>query len=189
MPLQTVSYRLRSSQPLIHHNGQLADPLNQWSRLLKQITSKRKKTDADIEEMARLEFMGSLYMSKDGPVIPADALNAMLVNAAKKSREGELAKTGVFCEDHARLEYDGPRDADSLWKAGTFRDTRGVRVNSARVQRTRPVFPEWAATVTFVVDDEVVNPARLDDWMRTAGKMIGLLDFRPRYGRFTAERV
>ena len=189
MALQTVTYQLRSSQPLIQHNGQLADPLNQWSRLLKQITSKRKKTDADFEEMARVEFMGGLYMAKDGPVIPADALSAMIIAAAKKSREGELAKTGVFVEDHARLEYDGPRDADALWKAGTFRDTRSVRVSMNRIQRTRPIFHDWSATVAFVVDDEIVNPARLDDWMYAAGRIIGLLDFRPRYGRFTAQRV
>lgn len=189
MSLQTVSYRLRSSQPLMQHNGQLADPLNKWSKLIKEISSKRKKTDADFEEMARLEFMGGLYMSKDGPVVPIDGLNAMIIAAAKKHREGEFAKTGVFCDDHARLEYDGPRDADALWKAGTFRDTRAVRVGQARVMRTRPIFDEWSAVVTFTVDDEVVNPVRVDAWMGVAGKIIGVLEYRPRYGRFVAERV
>jgi hypothetical protein len=189
MTLRTVSYRLRSSQPLIHHNGQLADPLNQWSRLLKQISSKKPKTDADMEEMARLEFFGSLYMSKDGPVIPSDCLSAMIVGAAKKFREGDKAKTGIICDQHALLEYDGPRDVDGLWKAGTFRDTRGVRISNKRIMRTRPIFHDWSTVVTFMVDDEVVNPSRLDDWLQTGGKLIGLLDYRPRYGRFSAERV
>lgn len=189
MALRTVSYRLRSSSPLMLHSGQLADPLNKWSKSLKQISSKRKKTDADLEEMARLEFLGSLYTTASGPAIPADNLAAMLIAAAKKSREGDLAKTGVFVEDHAMIEYDGPRDPDAMWKAETFRDTRGVRVGTARVMRTRPVFPVWSAIVTFAVDDEIVNPARLDDWMAAAGRIVGLCEMRPRYGRFTAERI
>jgi hypothetical protein len=189
MTLRTVSYKLRSSSPLMLHSGQLADPLNKYSKAIKAISSKRKKTDADFEEMARLEFMGGLYLTKDGPAIPADNITAMIVKAAMKHKEGDMAKTGIFVEDHASIEYTGPRDPDAMWKAETFRDTRGAKIGKARIMRTRPIFQEWSSTVTFTIDDEVVNPSRVDEWLAVAGRAVGLCELRPRYGRFTVERV
>lgn len=189
MALQTLSYRLRSSSPLMLHSGQLADPLNRYSKAIKAISSKRKKTDADFEELARLEFLGGLYVSEAGPAIPADNITAMIIKAAMKHKEGDLAKTGIFVEDHATIEYDGPREPDAMWKAEKFRDTRGARVGTARVMRTRPIFREWSTVVTFTIDDEIVNPARVNDWLQVAGRIVGLCELRPRYGRFVAERI
>lgn len=184
-----LTYRLTSVSPLLIHNGQLADPLNKWSKAIKAISGKRKKVDSDLEEMARLEFMGGLYLDDNGPAIPADNITAMIIKAAMKQKEGDLAKTGAFCENHASLEYDGPRKPDELWQDERFRDTRPCRVGQARVMRTRPIFQQWTATVRLVVDDEIVNPSRVDDWLRTAGRIVGLCELRPRLGRFTVQRV
>jgi hypothetical protein len=189
MTVQTVTYRLTSSAALMQHNGQLADPLNRWSKLIKAISAKRKKTDADYAEMARLEFSGSLYMDPDGPVIPSFSINAMLVNAAKKFREGDMARTGVFCFSHARLNYDGPRTMDGLWAEERFRDARLVKVQTARVVRTRPIFNEWSADITLDIDTSILNPNRVNEWMDTAGRLIGLLEMRPTLGRFTPKLV
>ena len=41
---------------LIMHNGQTADPLNPFSKAMKEISGKRKKTDTDYEAMANIEF-------------------------------------------------------------------------------------------------------------------------------------
>lgn len=156
---------------------------------MKQISGKRKKTDADYEEMARIEFLAALYMSKSGPVIPAPNVDAMVINAAKKLREGPLAKSGFFCSADASLEYDGPKAADDLWEDERFRHVAIVRVQTARVARTRPVFDEWAATIAVSYEDSVVNIGQVDQWMHIAGTQIGLGDWRPRNGRFTAMRL
>jgi len=171
------------------HNGQTADPSNRWAKALKQVSSKRKKTDADYEEMARLEFAAGLYMDKGGPVLPSYLIESMIVNAAKKVREGPMAKSGCFCLNHARLEYDGPRTVDELWADEEYRFSAIVRVGMARVARMRPIFHEWAATITLSIEDEVVNIARVDDWMQIAGTQVGIGDWRPKFGRFTAERL
>ena len=189
MAVHVLTYRLKSSRPLLVHNGQLADPLNVFSKAIKDIASKRKKTEADLEEIARLEFLGGLYMSDDGPIIPDFVLSATIINGAKKFREGDLAKTGLFVDDHAALEYDGPRTPDEMWKCGKFRDTRAVSVSRAKVMRTRPLFDQWEATVRVEVDDEVVNPNRVDEWMRAAGRRVGFCELRPTMGRFTVERM
>lgn len=139
--------------------------------------------------MARLEFMGSLYLDKDGPIIPAHVIDGMVLNAAKKSKEGPTAKSAVFCLEHARLEYEGPRSADGLWEDDNFRFASLVRVQSSRVVRTRPIFNEWSTVITLQVEDTLVNPARVDEWMNAAGTQVGLGDWRPQHGRFTAERL
>jgi hypothetical protein len=95
----------------------------------------------------------------------------------------------VFCLKSASLEYDGPRDPEGLWAAETFRHVAIVRVQMARVARTRPVFNEWAADVSLNIEDSLVNPAQVDAWMNVAGSQVGLGDWRPQHGRFTALRL
>lgn len=189
MAWQTLKYKLTSSAPLIMHNGQTADPLNKWAKLLKQISSKRTKTEADHEEMARLEFMAGLYLSEEGPVLPAHVIDAVIVNGAKKSKEGQVAKSGCFCLEHAKLEYKGPRTANELWADDNFRFSALVRVSTSRVSRTRPIFKEWSTTLTLHVEDTLVNPSQVDKWLNDAGTQVGICDWRPQYGRFTAERL
>lgn len=189
MAWKEVTYRLTSVCPQIVHNGQTADPLNKWAKAIKKVSGKRSKTDADYEEMAHLEFLAGMYMGPNGPVIPAPNIDAMVLNAAKKTREGQLAKAGAFCIEDAAMEYDGPRDVEELWKDERFRHVAIVRVGTARVARTRPVFKEWSAVVKINFEETVVNIAQIDQWMQTAGTQVGLGDWRPQHGRFTAKRL
>ena len=189
MAWQTLRYKLTSSAPLLMHNGQTADPLNKWSKALKKISSKRVKTDADHEEMARIEFMAGLYMVEQGPIIPNYVIDAMLVTAAKRRKEGNTAKAAVFAINHALLEHDGPHTAEELWADEAFRHVANVRVGQARVPRTRPIFRMWSCVIEINVEDTLANPTTVDEWMHIAGPQIGLGDWRPQYGRFTVERL
>lgn len=189
MAWNTATYKLTADAPMLVHNGQTADPLNKWAKAMKAVSGKRKKTDADYEELARLEFMAGLYMGKDGPVIPAANIDSMVINAARKNREGKLAQSGAFCMKDVPMQYDGPRTADELWQDDRFRHVAIVRVQSARIARTRPVFRDWSATVEISYEDSVVNKAQLDAWMQIAGTQIGLGDWRPQHGRFSVETV
>jgi len=71
MAWQKVQYKLSASAPVLMHNGQTADPLNKWSKSIKEISSKRNKVESDYEEMARLEFMAGLYLDANGPILPS----------------------------------------------------------------------------------------------------------------------
>lgn len=189
MAWQSLQYNLKSSAPLIMHSSRLADPLNRFAKEIKKISSKRIKTDSDYEEMARIEFIGGLYLSEDGPIIPAHVIEATLINAAKRSKEGTLAKSAVFCAEHASLRYDGPRTADELWADERFRHVASVRVGNARVMRTRAIFSTWECVVELSVDTSLVNSSRVDEWMKVAGTQIGVCEWRPRFGRFQASRL
>lgn len=189
MAWKTLKYRLTGDAPLIMHNGALANPLSSASKQLKQVSSKKKKTDADFERMAEIEFKAGLYMDGAGPVIPGENVEATIYAAAKITREGKVAKSACFVPTHAPLVYDGPRDADGLWHDERFRNCVGVKVNMSRVMWTRPIFQKWETTIAVEYESSVVNEEQVDRWVHAAGTQVGLCDWRPRCGRFTATKV
>lgn len=181
--------RVSGLLPVIFHNGDLADPLNEFAKAMRQVSSKKKKTEADFAQLAKLEFMGGLYFDAKGRVIIPDfAIEACLVNAAKKDRKGKHAQAAIFAS-HAVLEYDGPRTREELWEDGRFRYSVGVRVGQSRVIRTRPKFNEWAAEMDIEFDDSLMNQDEIEHIIRTAGLQIGIGDRRPKFGRFKVDSI
>jgi hypothetical protein len=62
-----------------------------------------------------------------------------------------------------------------------------VRVQSARPMRTRPRFPEWSAVIQATFLTTVLNRSEVIDFMKIAGAMKGLGDWRPKYGSFAVQ--
>lgn len=189
MSYQDAAYRITGVCEMLWHNGQLADPFNYYAKELKKITEKRKKTDADHERVAEIEFLGSLYLdSEKRPIIPAAMMEGCLIEAAKRKRKAPIVRAGVICDQGFLLEYDGPRDPREMWASGAFRHVTGVRVGKGRVMRTRAQFPPgWWANIRLAYLPEVIDRRELDELMALAGQQIGLGDWRPRYGRFQVE--
>jgi hypothetical protein len=181
-----LTVTLTGTAPCVMHNGQLSDPLNKYSRAIKEITGKRKKTDADHEETARLEWIGSLYVNEKGQVVwPSENIVSMLSAAARKRKEGQQAKSAILCDGDFVLEYPGAKkDVNELWKDENFRLRVSVRVSQARVMRTRPIFRNWKLTTTVQYDPDLVNKKTVMEWFEIAGQQIGLSDWRPKFGRF-----
>lgn len=187
MSYKTVSVEIQGVSPLIMHSGALADPLCEWNIAKKPILGKpaKKRTEDDLIELARIEFMGSLYMGPNGPVIPGVNLEALIVEASKKTREGKLSKSSIIVDGDWPLIYDGPKDADALWADKRFVNSVSAKVNNARVMRTRPIFPaDWQLKFEVMYLPSVVSAASIRTWLDTAGSLCGLGDWRPRYGRF-----
>jgi hypothetical protein len=183
-----LSFIIVGTAPLIMHNGQTANPLNKYAKLLKDVSGKRRKTEADFEEMARIEFVAGLYMDQSGPVLPSRLLEAVVVEGARKSKSGKQAQAGVIVEKHASLIYDGPRTDKELFDDERFRMAVPVRVGQVKVVRTRPVFENWSAVVELSYLEDIINPAHLTGAVRAAGMLVGIGDWRPRYGRFALEQ-
>lgn len=172
---------------LLMHNPQMADPANQYVRLIRAITKKRNKTDADYEEIGRLEFMGSLYYAEPaGPYIPGDMVYAAIRNGGKTVRRGTDVARGIFVnEDYIKLNYDGPRNRDALFEDKRFVDFRRVTVNrGSSTMRTRPIFSDWSIDFTLEYSDDILSLDDLYQCVVLAGSRMGLGDFRPRFGRF-----
>lgn len=155
---------------------------------MKEISSKRHKTEADHEEMAKIEFYGGLYMNGNGPEIPDYVFEACLIGkggAARKERRGMDAKAGLFVDGSSDLLYDGPRTKEELWENKRFVHQALVTVQKSRIVRTRPIFDEWTTQFTIQYFDDLVSKEDIMRWLAVAGEQVGLCDWRPRYGRFT----
>jgi len=169
------------------HNGQLADPANDFAKKMRKITSKRNKTDADFEELGRMEWHGSLYLKDGEPCLPGEILEAAFVTAAKKQKKGQQAQAGITCPDSYPLVYEGARKPEELWNDLQYRHTVGARVKQSRVMRTRPIFREWSCKIQVQYDDSLLNEEEVKHIVRVSGEIVGVGDWRPKYGRFKVE--
>lgn len=175
--------------PLLMHNARLSNPMDPIAKRMKEISSRRRKTDEDHAQMADLEFQGGLYHDEDlGPFIPGANIWRSIYDAAKKFKMGPTIKSGVIVtSNEAPLIYTGPRDLVGLVEDKNFRATHSVKVQTSRVMRTRPLFKQWALTASGIYDDSLIDFTDLKRIVETAGKQIGLGDWRPQYGRFGVE--
>lgn len=183
MSHRSLTFKIQGVSPLLMHNGRLADPMNEFARSLKAITGKRDKTDADYEEMARVEWYGGMYTDNGKPCIPGEVIEAVLITAAKKTKRGKQVMGGLYCPENALLEFDGPQDLEERWADANSRLTCGCKIGKNRVMRTRPRFNEWALEFTVMYDPHQLNESAIKEIVNTAGEM-GLCDWRPKFGRF-----
>jgi hypothetical protein len=105
--LNTIQITISGESPLLCHNGQTADPRNTYAKAMKAVSEQAKKTDADYDEMARLEWLAGLYRFQDELVVPTTCFEAVFINGAKKSKRGPQGKCGMFFTEHAPLEFPG----------------------------------------------------------------------------------
>lgn len=184
---------IKGINPLLMHNSQLSDEFNPIVVAMKRLTAKKtKKTEDDRWEIRRLEFMGGLYYDDiAGPYIPSQNIEASLAKAAGLTRNGQDIKRGVrITTDINPIGYNGPRTPDKLWESGQAHVHSASVKNpgsSARIIRTRPIFREWATEVEGIFDPEVLDLESLKMFADKAGQLIGLGDWRPRFGTFEAE--
>lgn len=190
--MEKLKLRFTGIRPLMLHNGRLADPMNEYVREMKKITSKgKKKTDDDLLKLRHLEWRGGLYLDdKDMPCIPGDNVHAALVEGARKQRLGKDVDAAILVDaPDFPLKYEGPKDLEKLYQSTKHVDVRGAVVGKGRVMRTRPIFPNWSLDIEVGFDPSLINEQQVVDAAIACGEQIGLGDFTPRYGRFLVERI
>ena len=184
---QTYQCKIIGATPLLCHNGLLADPVNPIVRMIKPISGKRDKTESDYLEMSRLEWHGGLYLKDGKPCIPGEVIEACLMEAARKRKKGKQAQAGIIVPDDSLIEYDGPQDPAEMWESGDFIHKVGVKVQRNKVMRTRPIFKKWALSLEILYLDSLLNKSEVESFVEIAGQIIGIGDWRPKFGRFSVE--
>lgn len=184
--MKTVTCRIEGITPLLHHAATGLDPTHPLKKEAAKITAKRgqKKTDAELAALDWIDFQLSIYHNGDAPFVPGLNVEAVIRAGATAQRKGKDVLAGVaVMEDEIPLIYEGPRGVRDLYDAG-FVDRRRATVQRQGVMRTRPIFRRWALEFTAMVDDKIVNVEAVREATEYAGMRVGLLDFRPRFGRF-----
>ena len=185
-----LKVKFESTTPLLMHSNRGANPLNPQVQEKKAITSKRNKTDEDHALLAAIDWKLGIYYDEElkQPYIPAEMVEACLREAAKKNKLGTIVKKGGMRvkEDKIPLEYDGPRDLESLYGDGAteFVDVRTGKLNGgSSVLICRPRFNRWNMVFTLTTDDSKLNEQEVKTILENAQEQ-GIGDYRERYGRF-----
>ena len=188
MELITAYIHVVGAAPMMHRNVRLLDPLNPFTRRLSEITSKKKKTEADLIELRWREFEGSIYADEKGPYVPSEWIESVIRDGAKVNKKGKDVTAALLCEED-RFHLEGIPKAKSvreLYDLGCS-DYRPVVVNNRKVMRSRPRFNEWELHFSVTFNNAVLNADAVEEAIRNGGLLKGLGDYRPKYGRFTVK--
>jgi len=194
--METHLVTIRGTRPLVHHNGRLKDPLNEWAKKLSAAAKKKQKSDEDHVHVARIEFEAGMYWDpKLGPYVPTDNLQACIIEGARKRKLGKVFEALVEVvppvdADGYKLEYTGPREVEALWNDPAFVLRKDAKVGQSSVMRTRARFPTgWRCTFEVEVLDGGATPEQLRQAIEDAGALIGIGDWTPKYGRFVVDKM
>lgn len=184
-----VTLNITGTAPLLMHGNGLADPISDDAKRMKRHSAKRVKTDEDHIAMRRIEFESSLYFDPEvGPYLPGANIARSLLDAARIRRNGKKVERGlILVSPINRLEYVGPRDVSGLWSDLKFRHIAPAKLGGRQtVIRCRPTFIEWSCTATALINEAVLPVDELAETAVDAGQMVGVGDWRPWHGRFSA---
>ena len=128
------------------------------------------------------------YDEKGIVFVPAMAFKQAMDAAAKRlaipdpdNKRATLTKyftSDVICEGNMSLGIK----KDDMPSVTISANSDGVRGSGKRVPRTFPQTPHWGGTVSFLIMDEKVNPEIFERVFRTAGRSVGVGQFRPEKG-------
>lgn len=139
--------------------------------------SKEKKTD-DIESF--------IWKNEDGILcIPGEYVRQSVIHAAKYEQDPRSPRKSMMDLMKAAL-VSLTELAPTGFKEANYIDKRRVVIQRNAVTRSRPALKEgWKARFILMVNlPEYVPQEKLNYLLQQAGRIIGLADFRPSFGRF-----
>lgn len=169
-----VTVKITGVSAMLFHRRSV-ESIETKSRAAKR--SAAKKTD-DVESY--------VWRTDDGKIgLPGEYLRQAIIHAAKFRQDPRSPRKSAM--DLYKASVVSLTDVASL---GTdtwdYLDRRRVMVQRNGITRERPAMnPGWQAEVVLqVLLPEYVPPADLHSVLTDAGRLIGVGDFRPTYGRF-----
>ncbi|WP_206832090.1 hypothetical protein [Alicyclobacillus fructus] len=169
-----VAVRLRGSVPILFHRWDCED-VEAKAQAAKG--SAAKKSD---------NWEAYLYRNENGEIcIPGVYVHQALANAARFKQDPRSPRKSLF--DLARAAFVvTPWLASTSKKEPDYLDRRRVLIQRNGVTRVRPaLLPGWE--VEFQIEcllPEYISPELLYDLLTQAGRLVGIGDYRPMFGRF-----
>jgi hypothetical protein len=160
--------------PILFHRW-LVESVNEKANASKG--SKAKKSD-DLESYVYRNEKGNLCL-------PGEYMRQAIIHAAKfrqDPRSPRKSAMDLFKAGIVPLTIL----ADFGVKAWDYVDQRRVTIQRNGITRRRPALNAgWSVEVEFLVNlPEYISPDALNETAQQAGRLIGVGDFRPTYGRF-----
>jgi len=131
-----------------------------------------------------------VWRCPDGTIgIPGEYLRQATLESARFRQDPRSPRKSA--RDLVKAGLVPETDVASLGKTTwDFLDQRRVVVQRSAVTRSRPAFHAgWEADFALIVHlPEYIGPDFLYDLVASAGRLVGIGDFRPTYGRFVITR-
>lgn len=121
--------------------------------------------------------------------IPGEYVRQSAIHASKYEQDPRSPRKSLM--DLMKAALVSLTDLASLGvKEPDFMDQRRVVIQRSAVTRTRPAMRSgWKAKFILMINlPEYVPPQRLNYILQQAGRIVGLADFRPSFGRFQVNR-
>lgn len=170
----TVNVKIEGVADLLFHRWN-CESVEEKSKAAKG--SKAKKTD-DVESY--------VYRNAEGVLcLPGEYVRQSCIMAAKFRQDPRSPRKSAF--DLFKAALVSLTDLASLGsREWDYLDKRRVCVQRNSITRSRPAFHSgWKAEVQLMVTlPEYVSPQILQEVLTNAGRLCGVGDFRPTYGRF-----
>ncbi len=167
---------IEGETPLLIHNGRTANPLDEYAKKMKVLTSKRKKTDEDIEKILDIQWHASLYWNdKIGLYMPVENFFACLHKACKKHKLGNQVSGFIFGETLGfPIIVEGHKDLKKLEDTPAYRFIKAVTIQRSKTMSCRARFEKWGINFNFEVDQSLLTEDDVTMILNTMSNRIGL---------------
>jgi hypothetical protein len=192
--MMKITIKLTGRAPMLQRNGRLANPLDPITIELAHLTKKRGKTAEDYRKLLPLEAYGGCWETPEGLIgLPTENVHSSLKEAAKGFKQGKDVERALLFDlvTEPLLINGAPMDAREYCYSGLVDRLfiRTVVINKKRNLRARAIMHNWTSQHTFTLLDDIVNPGDLQKIFVRAGRLIGVGDWRPRFGTFSTAVV
>ncbi len=152
---------------------------------IESVESKSKAKKGSAEKKSD-DVESYVYRTEKGNIaIPGEYLKGAIVGAAKFRQDPRSPRKSAADLFKAAIISLTPL-ADLGAKDWDYLDRRRVVIQRNAITRSRPAMREgWKAKFVLMCNlPEYVDAQMLNDTIQSAGRLIGLADFRPSFGRF-----
>ncbi|MCF7995782.1 MAG: hypothetical protein K9L88_13185 [Chromatiaceae bacterium] len=195
MSIQTLSATITGVSPLLQNNPQTVDRFNKYAKAMARINSKKtKRTDDDYHELRDIEIRAKIHFDDDmGIFVPESWVTAAIAKNSfrtVKTSKDDIRGAVFVTQPRLPLNY---RDKNKVKKPEdivaneVFRINLTLKQGQQRVVKAAPIFHDWSFAFDLEFDDKIIDPQSLQYVIEYSAKYGGFGDFRPTFGRASAE--
>ena len=185
MAINIVTFKIMGLSPILMNN-----PISMSDDDSKGVKARTKKESPEVEAQK------GLYVMEDGMLyVPSIAFRASLWYGSSYQKIGKESARNMIQAACFTIEEKTPLlDPSNEKPIKSYEiDSRTVviKATGGRVMRHRPKVPEWMCLLPLEIDTDYITPEIITTLFNRAGKITGILDYRPAnrgwFGRYQVE--
>lgn len=195
MTMKTLTVAVTGNNPLLQNNPQTVDRFNEYAQSMAVINKKgKRRTDDDYRQLQDIEVRSKIYWDDEmGIYVPSTWLLAgVAANAFKTVKVSKADIRGAVFSTAPKLkltyrDQEKVKEPIDIVNNHDFRIKLTLKQGQARIVKAAPIFHNWSFSATMEFDDKVIDPQSMVRVIEHTAKYSGFGDFRPTFGRATAE--